>query len=49
MADTWGPYHAAYIIAAVVYGGYAFTIWRRAKTAREKLRAAQNEPSARQG
>jgi hypothetical protein len=38
MADTWGVYRAAYIIAAVVYGGYALTIWLRAKRIRERLR-----------
>ena len=27
MIDTWGPYRAAYIIAALVYSGYAFTIF----------------------
>jgi len=40
MADTWGPFHAAYIIAVVVYGGYALTIWRRAKTVRARLQSA---------
>ena len=40
MADTWGPYRAAYIIAALVYAAYAFSIWWRAKRARERLHAA---------
>jgi hypothetical protein len=43
MADTWGPYRAAYIIAALVYGLYAFSIWWRAKGVRERLRAAQDD------
>lgn len=37
MAHTWGVFRAAYIIAAVVYGAYALTIWTRAKHVREKL------------
>jgi len=41
MIDTWGPFRAAYIIAALVYSGYAFTILRRAKRAKDKLRAGE--------
>jgi hypothetical protein len=41
MADTWGVFHAAYTIAAIVYGGYALTIWLRAKRIRERLRERQ--------
>jgi hypothetical protein len=41
MADTWGVFRAAYIIAAVVYGGYALTIWLRAKRVREKIAEAE--------
>lgn len=37
MDDTQGVFHAAYIIAVIVYGGYALTIWMRAKRVREKL------------
>ena len=41
MAETWGVFRAAYIIAAVVYGGYALTIWLRAKRIREKLKMTE--------
>jgi len=37
MDDTQGVFQAAYIIAAIVYGGYALTIWLRAKRIRERL------------
>ena len=37
MDDTQGVFRAAYIIAAIVYGGYALTIWLRAKRIRERL------------
>ena len=42
MIDTWGPYRAAYIIGAIVYAGYALTIWLRTKKAREKLRTQRD-------
>jgi hypothetical protein len=45
MQDTWGPYRAAYIIVALVYSGYAFSIWWRAKKVQERLRRA--DPSLR--
>jgi hypothetical protein len=41
MADTWGPFRAAYIVAAIVYSGYALTIWLRAKRVRERLMEKQ--------
>ena len=41
MADTWVVFRAAYIIAALVYGGYAVSIWLRAKRVREQLRERQ--------
>jgi len=40
MDDTQGVFRAAYIIAVIVYGGYALTIWLRAKRIRERLRAS---------
>ena len=39
MADTWGPYRAAYVIAAIVYAGYALSIVWRARKLRAKLRS----------
>lgn len=43
--DTSAYYHAAYIVAAVLYTGYALTLWRRARRVRERLdRAARPRP-----
>ena len=36
--DTTSSYYAAYTITAIVYIGYAFYIWRRAKRVRERLK-----------
>lgn len=33
MPDTWLPYHVAYTLIAVLYGGYALSIWVRARRA----------------
>ena len=38
MDNTLGVFRAAYIIGVIVYGGYALTIWLRAKRIRERLR-----------
>ena len=46
MDDTQGVFRAAYIIAAIVYGGYALTIWLRAKRIRERLAQARNAEQA---
>jgi hypothetical protein len=35
--DTTSSYYAAYTITAIVYIGYSFFIWRRAKRVRQKL------------
>ncbi len=43
MPDTTGSYYAAYTITALVYIGYSFYIWRRAKTVRERLK--ERDPS----
>jgi len=43
MIDTYGPYRAAYIIAAVVYAAYSFSVWWRVKRARERLRHARRD------
>ena len=42
MDDTQGVFRAAYIIAAIVYGGYALTIWLRAKRILERLTEANS-------
>jgi hypothetical protein len=41
MADTWGPFYAAYIIVPIIYGAYSFSIWRRAKKAKDRLKELQ--------
>ena len=38
--DTATYYHIAYTWAAVLYGGYALLLWRRARRVRERLTAA---------
>ncbi|HET7620924.1 MAG TPA: hypothetical protein VFK39_03385 [Gemmatimonadaceae bacterium] len=35
-----GYYHAAYIIAVILYGGYAVTLWARRRTIRRRSEAA---------
>lgn len=47
MPDTTGPFYAAYIITAVVFVGYGFSIWRREKKAREALAALDDRASRR--
>jgi hypothetical protein len=36
MADTWASFYAAYTITPIIFAAYVFSIWRRAKTVREK-------------
>jgi hypothetical protein len=38
--DTATYYHIAYTWAAVLYGSYALSLWRRARRVRERLAAA---------
>lgn len=45
MPDTSTAFHLAYIVAAVIYGGYSFFLWRRAR----KLRARRAELSSPNG
>jgi hypothetical protein len=33
-----GYYYAAYIVVAVLYGGYAFSLWRRSRPQQTKRR-----------
>ena len=44
MIDTWGPFYAAYTVTAVLYAGYLFTLWRRARRLQERLHST---PSSR--
>ncbi|HXT14403.1 MAG TPA: hypothetical protein VN706_02155 [Gemmatimonadaceae bacterium] len=37
--DTSTPYHIAYTVIAVLYGGYAFSLWVRARRLRRSARA----------
>ena len=34
--DTAAYYHAAYVIAGVLYAGYALSLWLRARAARRR-------------
>jgi hypothetical protein len=36
--DNAGYFHAAYIAAAVIYGGYIAVLWSRARALRARLR-----------
>jgi hypothetical protein len=38
MPQNAGYYHAAYIIVAVLYAGYAFRLWRQARALRRPPR-----------
>ncbi|HVZ78724.1 MAG TPA: hypothetical protein VG818_12145 [Gemmatimonadaceae bacterium] len=37
MPDTTAYFHAAYIVAAVLYGGYTLSLWLRARKLRQRL------------
>jgi hypothetical protein len=39
MPDTSAYYHAAYLAAAVLYGGYVLSLWIRARGVRERLQS----------
>ena len=39
MPDTSAYYHAAYAVVAVLYTGYAVSLWVRASRVRERRRA----------
>lgn len=43
MPDNAAYYHAAYVAAAALYGGYALTLWWRAKRIRERAREAATD------
>ena len=34
--DTSSYYYAAYVVLAVLYGGYVWSLWRRAKNVGKK-------------
>jgi hypothetical protein len=38
MPDTAAYYHVAYVVVALLYGGYAATLWLRARAVRDQLR-----------
>ena len=43
MPDNFAYYHAAYVAVALVYGGYAASLWLRTRRVREGLRQAEAE------
>lgn len=36
--SSWGTYHAAYTLVAIVYAGYATSLWLRARRYRDAVR-----------
>jgi len=42
MPDTSTPFHLAYLVAAVIYGGYSFLLWRRWRKLRARRAAASS-------
>lgn len=48
MPETSTAFHLAYIVAAVIYGGYSFFLWRRTRKLRAR-RAAMSSPNGRRG
>jgi hypothetical protein len=36
--DNAGYFHAAYLVAAVIYGGYIVVLWGRARSLRRRAR-----------
>ena len=39
MPDTAVYYHAAYVVVALLYGGYAVSLWVRSRRVRDRRRA----------
>jgi hypothetical protein len=42
--DTSAYYHAAYIVATVLYAVYICALWRRARRVRSRLERAEQPP-----
>ncbi len=40
-----GYFHAAYLIAALLYGGYAVSLWWRARAVASRPRSGERPPS----
>ena len=45
MPDNGQYFHAAYVIVALLYGGYALALWRRMQRARARLQAIRRRES----
>jgi hypothetical protein len=39
-ASTWGTFHAGYTVAAVIYVGYALSLWMRGRRYRRAIGAS---------
>lgn len=49
MIDTTSTYHAAYVVVAVIYVAYTFSLWMRGRRLRDRLAsgiAGGSEPRA---
>ena len=38
--SSWGTYHVAYVLVAVIYCGYALSLWTRARRFRRTIEQA---------
>ena len=44
--DTALYYHVAYVLVALIYSGYALSLWLRGRRARARLREADRSSAA---
>lgn len=44
--DTSTAFHLAYVVAAVIYGGYSISLWRRVRKLRARRDALTRERRA---
>ena len=42
--SSWGTYHVAYTLVAVIYGAYAVSLWRRGRKFRRIIAQAKQPP-----
>jgi hypothetical protein len=47
MIDTTSTYHVAYVVVAVIYAVYAFSLWARSRRLRERVDGDARRPAAR--
>jgi hypothetical protein len=42
--ESWGTYHVAYTLVALIYCAYAFSLWSRARRSRRTIEQAAPPP-----